>query len=102
MVRAHNGEVPPVNCGNFIDAQAFSRGHHRGIYGAQWQVSILCDQFGDAQPVGRRHRFHVEGAGSKISQESDLGCCSQSSRQKVHDFRDDKGRDKKRTGMSFK
>lgn len=82
------------------DVQTLSSGNNRGIDRSQWQVPILAHQFGDAQPVPRRHRLDRELACGQVAQETDFGICAEPSSDEVDHFGDNERWDDQRTGMA--
>ena len=43
-----DGEVPPVECGDFGDGETLCSGHDRGVDGAERKIAVAGDEFSDA------------------------------------------------------
>jgi hypothetical protein len=101
MIRAHDGEVAPIDSRDLGDAEALGRGDNRGIHRAQGEVAIARHQFGDPQPIRGRDRLHGERAAGEVAEEADLGLGAQASGEKVDDFGDDQGGDDEWARVGF-
>jgi hypothetical protein len=53
MSRSDDGEVPPVECRDFGDGEAFRDRDDGCVRGAEREVGVLFDQVGHACVVGR-------------------------------------------------
>ena len=71
------------------------------VGGAEWEVAVPADEFGDAEPVGRSDVLGDEVAGGEITEEPDLGLGAQPGRHEVRDFGDDQHRYQQWSGMGF-
>jgi hypothetical protein len=101
VVRAHDGEVAPVDRRDLGDAQPFGGGDDGRVHGAQRQVTIAGNQLCDPQPVGDGHRINGERSVGEVAEEADLWLDAEAGRQQIDDLGDDQGRDDERAGMGL-
>lgn len=81
MARTDDGEVTAVDGRDLTDTQPFCCGHHGGVYGAKWQVSVSGNKFRDPQPISGGYRFDGERTVGQVAEESHLGFGAQSGSQ---------------------
>lgn len=101
VARTDDGEVPAVYGRDVTDAQPFCCGHHRGVDGAQRQVSVPCNKFSDPQPISRGYRLDDERTVGQVAEESHLRFGAQPGAEEVDHLGDDECRDDQRTRMSL-
>ena len=65
------------------------------------QVTVAGDEFGDSEPVGRRHRDRDQVAGGKITEEPDLGFDADAGTEQVRDLGDHEHRDEQWPGVDL-
>lgn len=89
MARADDAEMAAVERRHFGDAEPLRCRDHRGVYGAERQVSVLGDELRDADGVAGMQRLDREAAGGEIAEEADLGLPAQPGCDQVGDLGDD-------------
>ena len=90
-----------VEGGDRGGTQSFGGGDHRGVGGAEGQVAVAGDEFGDSEPVLGCDGFGDEVAGGEVAEESDLGLGSEAGAEEVGDFGDDQGGDDEGAGVGL-
>jgi hypothetical protein len=101
MVRANDGEVASIQCGDCTDFQSLGEGHDRCVDSAERKVVVSPHELRDSYPVGGKHRHRQEISGSEISEESHLGPPAQARFDEIGDFGDDELRHQQWTRMGF-
>jgi hypothetical protein len=91
VVWPDNAEVAVIGGCDLGDVMTLGGGDHGGVDGAEWQVVIASDEFGDADEVGRMERVEREVARGEVSEEADLGLPAEACREEVCDLGDDQG-----------
>lgn len=81
MARTDDGEVTAVDGRDLTDAQPFCCGHHGGVDGAKWQVSVARNKLSDPQPISRGNWFDGERTVGQVAEESHLRFGAQSGAQ---------------------
>lgn len=69
------------------DTQAFWGGNHRRINGAQREIAVAVDEFGNADPVSGGYGCDSEGAAGEVAQEAHLRLDPQPGRQQIVHWR---------------
>ena len=65
--------MPAIECRDGLLVEPFGCCDHRSIDGAEWQVAVMMDKFGDPKPVCGGHGLDAEVAAGEIAEEPDLG-----------------------------
>ena len=99
--RLHDAEVASVDGRDVGDVAALGGGDHRRVDGAEREVAIVGDEFGDSQPVSGGHGLDRECAGSEVAEEADFGLDAESGREQVGHLGDDEDRDDQRADVRF-
>ena len=86
-------EVPAVGRRDLACVESFGRRDDAGVDGAEVEVSVAGDEFGDAEPVAGCDGFGEEVAGGEVADEADLGLGAEPGGDQVDDLGDDQGRD---------
>lgn len=72
VARSDDAEVTPVDRRDRSYVETFGRRDDRGVDGSEREVAVLPDELGDAEPVGRGHRFREERAAREVPEEPHL------------------------------
>jgi hypothetical protein len=90
-----------VEGGDVGDANSFGGGDHGRIHGAQREIVVAGDEFGDPEQVSCVDGLEGEVPGGKVAKESDLGLPAEAPGEQVGDLRDDEARDEQWAGMGL-
>jgi len=89
MPRTDDAEVAAVERRHFGDVEPLRCRDHRGVDGAERQVSILGDELRDADGVAGMQRLDREAAAGEVAEEANLGLPAQPGCDQVGDLGDD-------------
>lgn len=89
MVWPYDVEVPAVQSGDLVHTQSFGRRDDGGVHGAQWQIAVASNEFGDTQPVGGGHRLDGEHPRGQVTEETHLGFRAKTCAEQISHLGDD-------------
>ncbi len=89
MAWPDDAEVAAVERRHFSDVEPLCCRDHRGVDGAERQVSVLGDELRDADGVAGMQRLNREAAAGEVAKEANLGLPAQPGSDQVGDLGDD-------------
>ena len=93
MNGANDREVPSIEGGDAIDAEAFGDGDDRRVGTAEAKVGIALGEVGHTRDVSLGQLGQLQATRPEVAQEPDLGVRPTSLAEEVTDFGDHGGRD---------
>lgn len=96
-----DAEVAAVERRHFSGVEPLRCRDHRGVDGAERQVSVLSDELGDANGVAGVQRLDREAAAGEVAEEASLSLPAQPGSDQIGDLSDDEGRDDERSRMGL-
>lgn len=100
MPRADDAEVASIEGRDLGAAKAFGGGYDGGVDGAEREVAVAGDEFGDPQRVGGVEGLDDE-VGGEIAEEARLGLPAEACAEQITNLGDDEGGDDQRAGVGF-
>jgi len=88
VVWSDDREMSPVECGDRSLVESFGGSYYGCVDRPQWQIAVLMDELGDAEPVGRSDRFDSQVAACEVAQEANLGVGAEPSPDEIDDLGD--------------
>ena len=77
-----------VECGDRCLVESFGCSYYGCVDRPQWQIAVLMDEFGDAEPVGRSDWLNSQVPAREVAEEADLGRGPKSSANQVDNLGD--------------
>jgi hypothetical protein len=99
--RSDDAEMATIEGRDFGGIEPLRGGDHRGIDGAQRQVTVFGDELSDANRVAGVQWLDCKAPAGKVAEEANLGLPAQARPDQIGDLGDDKGGDDERAGMGF-
>ena len=93
---ANDCEVPPIEGGDAMDAEAFGDGDDRRVGTAEAKVGIALGEVGHMSDVSLGQLGQLQATRPEVAQEPDLGVRATSLAEEVTDFGDHGGCDQSR------
>ena len=101
MGGANDREVPPIEGGDAMDAEALGDGDDRRVRAAEAKVGLPLGEVGHTSDVSVGQLGQPQATRPEVAQEADLGVRATPLAEAVTDLGDHGGRDESRFGEGF-
>jgi len=99
--RSHDAEVPAVQGGDLVRAQALGNGYYNGVDGSESEIGVGLDELGSALELAAGNMLDGELSRDEASQELGFHARPGSCREQVGHLRDHKVRNDERLADLF-